>query len=357
MNKDNSGKCSLKYSLLSKHRLALFGIASLLICYFHYQPQFFQSVPKLRVLERFCGTQALVGVDIFVMLSSYGLAHFFAKGNFSYKNYLKRRFSRVYPQMMIMNVVYALIYQRGIWYVLAGVVLLIQPIYGYYAQLWYLPFILVMYLLAPLYYFGIYRRFSNKTVGTAAMMALTAAAAIALRPWINGDWYVGLMRIPAFLLGFLWGDWAVSGRKCSLKAMLASVAAMLAGLTLNMLYGLGRLADLFPYQACLINLLIAPGLAMILALFCDWLSKAKNGLARGLTSVLLFYGKISLEFYCVQERTYELIRVSVPMGSKLTALAAFLLSTALGAAMYWGCGMIVKLLFTTLPERWRASRT
>lgn len=342
----------MKYSIVSKHRNQIFGVAALLIFYFHLQPLFFQGVPVLQVLERFTGTQALMGVDIFVLLSSFGLAHSFEKGNFSWKRYLPKRILRVYPQLLIMQIILVLVMHQDVWHLLAGVLLIAQPIYGFFVQLWFLPFILVLYLIAPLYYFGIFRKFRNQAAGTAGMALLTVAVILVIRPWVQADWYTCLTRIPIFWLGFLWGYRSVHDQVRSRRTAWISFAVMVAALLLNYLLGRGYISELIPSQGCLVSQLIAPSLTALLALAFDRISRSNRGISRAFLGFLGFYGRISLEFYCVQELWHDAVRdlaLFAPVRAVMpVTVACLILSTVSALVLHWVCNRLTRPLLNRL---------
>jgi len=318
---------------ISLYRSALMGLAALYIFYGHIGDPLFSGIPVLSSLGRHFWRQSFIGVDLFLLLSSFGLAHSFAKGNFQWCSYLKKRVLRIYPVFFLTCLFIA-------WYLkldaltFAKIVTLYMPFFeNLYCCPWFVPVILLLYLLAPLYYRRIFSPARNKKAVTAAAICAVLLLGTALSPILRADLYGAYWRIPVFLLGFLWGHHSLENRMLSKKHIAVSLTLMLCALVLNALYHSGYPVEILPVQNALTNQFIAPGLLIIAALLTDSLSKLPKAW-KTLSSVLTFFGGISLEFYCVQENVWRLMLPAAKDATRFPLqLACLLISVALAALL------------------------
>ncbi len=331
----------MPYAQISRQRTALMGAAALMIFYFHVHPMFFSGVPLLGKLEDALIYLLVPAADVFLLLSSYGLAHRFARGGFSWRSYAARRIGRTYPALFVGNICYGLALRAGWKWILAAELLLAPFFYGFMPQLWFAPTVLAFSLLAPAYYFHIYAPSKRRARTTALAMLVSVALGAALSPWIEADWYYAIFRVPVFLLGFLWGDRAVRGESISQRGLALLAVLMVVGAAACAADLCGWLPDVLPWQRFLLHLAIAPGAAALASLLLGRLERARAGVARALRAVLTFYGRMSLEFYCVQEAIFIAMQYGdffAPLRARMPVyLPCFALSTLAGWLLKLAC--------------------
>jgi peptidoglycan/LPS O-acetylase OafA/YrhL len=133
--------------LLTKYRTELMGFA--IIWFFLYH---FGSFINIYIINEFCGI-GYGGVDIFIFLSGFGL--FFSMSKTSISQFYKKRFWRIFPAYFVVVALSFLLQQKfditkflitistlGFWIPWRGNI--------YYE--WYIPSIVLLYLLFPYYY-------------------------------------------------------------------------------------------------------------------------------------------------------------------------------------------------------------
>lgn len=146
--KQNNG---LNWNILSQNRSEIMGLATLMIVIFH----FFQMSNFLndnliidRLAYAFCS-----GVEIFIFLSGIGLFYSYQKKP-ALKDFYKKRLLNVYVPYLIIALPYTL------WWSFVNRSIILFPLnwalpnyyFGNARDVWYIPFILLMYLLFPLIY-------------------------------------------------------------------------------------------------------------------------------------------------------------------------------------------------------------
>jgi len=291
--------------LISKHRSSLMGLSALLIFCFHTTPRLFSGIPFLADAENLWLWQSVVGVDVFFLLSSFGLAYLFNRKPFAWGPYLTKRFLRVWPPMMIMNIVLTIACGWDFMRFLGNALMLRQLLIDPTSLLWFVPAILLFYLIAPVYYFRILVRSKHPARITAFFILAAAVFGIVLLMGLDDSYSIILFRLPVFLLGFRWGKMAADGESFSSKShLLWSIAAIVA-ILLNHLIRTGRIPADYLSFAFLLNLPIAAALVLWTTRFFLILPRCfskENPFLR----LLAFYGGISLEFYCVHEYLYFL---------------------------------------------------
>lgn len=165
--------------MIRESKRAIAGAASLLILIFHcWIPVFaYTSVPG--VIERFLITTAYVGVDIFFFISAYSLARKPVDRGFkAYMDFIGSRALRIIPYFLIA--------------LLAG------------QFIWFLPAIMMMYILFPPIY-----GFCDKRPVIGLLLTIIAwlAAVYVLlgKATLTWDPGIALFRVPVIILGAFFG--------------------------------------------------------------------------------------------------------------------------------------------------------
>ena len=289
-------------ALINKYRGQIMGVAALLIIVFHtwYRLATPETSPKLLYYAELAVTKlGYFGVDIFFLLSGIGLSYAIVK--YSTKQFLLRRFKRLAYPVLIAAAVQAVM--EG-WsfpeYLLcvSGVGFFIGKDYF----LWFISAITATYLLFPLYW-RFFSRSRSKPRFTALFAAVWYLCSIPLAGVLKPIVFLFLNRVPSFVLGVLLG-WQQQngGLKMSRRAFnTAAAVSAAAGLILGAVCTFGETAFFRPpYNSTFPGLLIAFGFTVLLAELGGLLDRGGRA-ARGVNGFFGFYGRISLEIYCVQE--------------------------------------------------------
>lgn len=101
-----NGKNSI-YSLISKYRYVLMGIAALWILFYHEWQLITPDIDSIRRIECYIKGIGYVGVDIFLFLSGIGLPNSYKKSKSIGDFYLKRM-KRILLPFLFMSIVIAI---------------------------------------------------------------------------------------------------------------------------------------------------------------------------------------------------------------------------------------------------------
>lgn len=318
----NSDKYTL-YDLISNHRNELMGIATLMVFIDHCWIRIFANIPILCEVEDFLKEYAgTLGVYIFVFLSGFGLPNSYRKSNI--KDFYLKRFKRVYLTYFIAIVLYSIVYKSGIMDFVNQVTLLSIFNCNYYPYLWYVPAIMILYLIFPLIY-EMYSRTSNKNI----FYILSIIICVLLEILLNGYSYEPTLRliriIPIFIVGIISNE-IFKDMKFS---MLPNVFVLLASLVL--FYKIENIISTFKINilSCQIqSSLFAVSFSLIYSFIATKICDVK--LFKSVTKVLALVGSVSLEVYCLQTTIEKLFveRIEVLFGAPLTNIILFVIVLA-----------------------------
>lgn len=273
---------------LSTYRTALMGFAILWVMFYHLasQGKTFDFGPLNAVL---CIGDS--GVDVFMLLSGLGLYFSYDKQK-SIAVFCKKRFIRILPTYLVVNVIVGLILN----WPLETIAINISTI-GYWFNKgcfeWYVPTILLFYMLFPLCY-----KFTNKYGLSFVVVNFCLVFGILLCMHFNDSLNFhdnrsfSLSRWPIFLLGSYIGRciklYQVSVNNfANLRLSLGGVSFLLAFLVLNMIYSF----PLYSGVRQILHLFYIPGICMCVGIIIN-ASKKVN-------AFLSFLGGLSLEIYLV----------------------------------------------------------
>ena len=339
---------------INKYRGVIMGVAALMIFLFHHWtviiPSLLPNHPTLGAVSYFIVTHGHVGVDIFFLLSGIGLV--WAADKSSVGRFYLRRIKRVYIPFFICYAVLFLLTGQSFlrWLqIVSGYSFLFESMYSVF---WFVPAVLVLYLLFPLY---------NLLLKKLRFPVLVTAAVIVL--WYLGSqflpinyYYFGFYnRIPVFLIGVLLGRLEKDGKFPKSKLFyLAGPALIALGLFTTFLVEKKGVPLLVTLPNCFIPALcLGTGAVLIIAFILDFLHRFRiAGKAADFLSVPFAYlGKISLEFYLVQMFTVRGIIysdrgiVAVSTGSTLgNDLLILFVAVGLSFVLATVSGLISKLI-------------
>ena len=327
-------------TLISRRRAPVMGVAALLIVLYHAR---WQAAPfPLGLVSR----EGQLGVDLFVYLSGFGLAHSLWR-NPAPGDYWARRLRRLLPAYYVwlaamsaaalgMALFMGWRGDFGHWLLLhalpVGVWINHQP------QVWYVSAALGYCALAPVF-FALLSRARRPRVAAALLMLVTGV----LLPAVSGlkDVEIATARIPVLIAGLTTGLLHAEGRPARRTdaLWLAGMAAL--GLCLGFGGNLPLLAELKPSRLHRLTLgLLAPGLTALLAGGFEGLSRTR---ARWLERPFAALGAVSLESYLAHVAVCALVRdaLKLPPPLVLAILLACCYPLARGTA--WAAGRLLAL--------------
>ena len=186
---------------IKKNRTAIMGLAILWVIAFHYS--FFAKTPLSFVPER-----GYLGVDIFILLSSFGLC-FSLKKDDNYANFITRRLKRIIPTwwllitvMLVINILLQKdhphnLFQTICYYSGIGWWFFYNEPYGIYYYEWYIPTLLAFYFFTPFLY-----KLNNKRI-TILFIASIIGAMILGHYRIAPPLSMSYFRIPTYIYGVI----------------------------------------------------------------------------------------------------------------------------------------------------------
>ncbi len=280
-------------SLLSRHRLFLYGAATVLIMISHLATELpFRGLWAAVVAVK---SHGMVGVEIFLLLCGFGLYGSLSR-NFDLGRFYGRRIVRVFlPAFVVAAVCCAAVYMPLEDYLSAITVI---PYFLNGKSFWYAAFILVMYAVYPLIF--LFQKRSPRAFAVFAAAASVCSVAACAVLDMPGFRQIALTRIPVFLMGCVIAPWVTEGRKISVWWLPASAAAFAVLEAVRCYISMGsyaiRAVAFLPFTVMLV---------MILAWAAEFFAKKPAG--NGVYRVMGFMGTISLETYLVQERMQNIL--------------------------------------------------
>lgn len=297
------------FHLISEYRTEIMGFASLWIFFFHEWIPLLGGIPGLNVFELFIKIIGFLGVDIFFFLSGIGLV--FSRTKNTLGVFYLHRFLRILPPYFAVGIV-RMIYEgwsiKELILKLVGVDFYTVNIFSF---LWFVPAIMTLYLLFPLYYY-FFRKSESKGQFTISVLICWLLFSLIFSKYIRTDLFGFTNRIPVFLIGILFG-WNIMNEQIlfSKESRILCELALVLGVFLEYLTRIQGVYFVVPSSECCIpTLLMAISLSVLLTQVFSW-NERHNGKGEKVVRVIRrffsFFGKMSLEFYCVQELIGELV--------------------------------------------------
>lgn len=345
-------KSKLGLELLSRYRGAVMGFAALWILFFHgWQKLIVEGSPlfggKLDQFEAYIKRIGFCGVDIFLFLSGIGLIFAIGKSNIFLFYY--RRLKRVFLPFLIVGIIRCVTEKWEMSVFWKNVLCINFYKSNMYSFLWFVPAILTLYLLFPLYYW-IFSKASDKLVFTGAVMMIWLFLSVFMHATPRQDLYGFTNRIPVFLFG-VYAGWLTQNKKIefTLTTWFFLLATALLGFYYAYLANFIGWGFIVPVSNCFMpNLLIAVSLPFLLAKLFDLICNIpKIGvIGKAIVKIFGFFGLFSLELYCVQEwlcRRYILAKFS-DRSPIMKNLLILLICSAAGFVLYLAVKYFWKLV-------------
>ncbi len=278
---------------IQKGRSAFMGLAILWIIAFHYS--FLQcQISKIGYL----------GVDIFILLSSFGLCFSLQKNN-NYKDFIVRRLKRIIPTwwflitlMFVINIILQRndphnLFQVFTYYSGLGWWFFHNEPFGIYYYEWYIPTLLTFYLFTPfLFRLNIKRLF---LLLAASIICVTLLHYFCIIPRLS----LSYQRVPTFIYGVILYKMYIRGadEKINVYLNLSAIAGVVIFLV----------ALLFGTYGIILGFMFAMPLFFSI---CYKLLHVKLGI------VLSFIGTLTLELYILHLYNMPLYAVMKLVGNR-----------------------------------------
>ena len=203
------------------------GFAALWIEAFHVSFPMFYNNDRLARLETVVKHFGFCGVDIFLFLSGMGLVYAIQKS--SLPVFYVRRMQRVIVPFVLMGILQAFLEDWSLLFFVQNIFCYSFLFKNIFSFLWFVPMIIMLYAVFPLYY-KFFIRSTNKIVFTIAALALWLIFSLCFKDTARTDIWFFTNRIPIFSVGILTG-W--------ISQQMDIVADRLTWVTLSILFVLG----------------------------------------------------------------------------------------------------------------------
>ena len=329
----------MDYRVLSRYRSELMGVAMLWVMLFHSYDLDLGSALLNRVRGAGFG-----GVDIFIFLSSMGLAMSLIWHRQDYTGYLARRAGRILPAYYVVMIPYTLL--LILWQGVPWSDLFWNSSLLYYwvarcpgAFNWYISGAMFFYLLTPPVLAWLRRQQRRGrlllAVGAGVVGGL-ALCQLLVQEWY-GEYLDIFYRIPIFFLGLLVGIYVTEDRRLGWKDALLWLAWAVVGVGYYLLASYPGIGELTRLSIPLAHLFVFSTVPMCLVL-CLLFQRLPLGWLR---RFLRLVGENSLEIYLLNVSVFSqvgAIRQVVSFGpsNRLYYLLSYGANIALGVLLHRG---------------------
>lgn len=286
------------YERISRYKAHLMGLAVMVVVYGHllYYHSGLQNYDDLN----FTIWYTLGSVEMFIFLSGFGIYQSLRKNRDAFTFY-GRRIGRLLPAYLPVMLAWC-VANVALGAMRAGEAVGNLTALGWWFQTghqfnWYVPAVLVLYLLSPLFYDCIQR------LGRKSLWVFAALVLLNIAGW-RSNLLMALSRFPTYFLGMYMGARYAEGKSPTKKQLwiwtVVGIAAMalvpyifLYQKWLLWYYGMFWSLFFFSTPACMF------GVTKLL----DW--QKKRVLGRGLNRLWAFLGERSFEIYLCHLAFYE----------------------------------------------------
>ncbi|SFC26737.1 acyltransferase family protein [Butyrivibrio sp. YAB3001] len=293
---------------ISKYRKQLMGLATIWIIYLHFCNYGNWKYIPFGLFNSLFGS---VGVSIFCILSGMGIAFSLTKGNVL--DYFIRRMRRLFPAIILICTPFFAyrdfflnVEEHGVCRFFLDITGLSFWMFGD-ERFWYLYFIILMYLLSP-----IFNHCNSKCMGVVIVL-VSIVFPFVLNACFNTFFvnaHLAIPRVTPYLIGFFLQKWGDTQLKVTKRSFIIIILTTLLAQPLRLLgnHILNRS----------VQVMIAIAIIMIFIRIYPYISKIAF-----MNKLLMFFGEHSLEFYLVHVALIWLFKG--PWGLELTELINLLL--------------------------------
>lgn len=285
----------MELSLISKYRTQLMGVSILWVMFFHAHSRI-EAIHFLTFLQDI----GYGGVDFFIFLSGLGVYYAY-KGNV--KDFYIRRIKRIFPYYLPLVLAYS-IYMYSIGYISGGVVITNTLLLSFWFNLpgtfdWYIPSLVLLYLLTPLF-LHYFRR--NRIISTLFVLLLTLITYFIFVDTKLNHLLIVFLRFPVFV-GGIWVGYLIKENKViKIRPLWSTLFA------LSFVVGIGLLFYFFEYHPEFRTRFSQTMLPfwLITFPFCMFVSYGLSKLSNYKFPILTFFGTHSLLLYITHVKIIEI---------------------------------------------------
>ncbi|MBQ8130719.1 MAG: acyltransferase [Clostridia bacterium] len=283
---------------LSRYRGALMGFSALLVLFFHCWIPLVPNHRYLGAMEAALKNSGWIGASCFFFLSGLGLAY--SDLRHGIRPFYLRRMKRLFIPYLLIAILRAVSEKWTVTAFLSALSGLSFFTRSIYTLLWFVPAVAVLYLLYPPYDRLLHSGKAPVPVLTAAAILVWLVLSVLLKDVMRPDLWGFTNRIPLFLLGVCCGKTAQRKETRLTAGLLLFMAVLtIAGYRLLRLTQKGMFLLVPDSSSALPAGMLSVGLLFFMSQFLSLIQPGTAG--RLLVSVLSFFGKVSLELYCIQE--------------------------------------------------------
>ena len=176
-----------------KNKKVIMTFSSLMIIIFHLWINLSLKNTKINEIETFIRYISFIGVDIFFFLSAYSLER--SKIN-NYLEFIKSRFKKIYLKFIIFSILAFFLNNWNFLKLLKTITGLDLFLKGGGSFLWFIPAIMIIYLLIPLY--KKYDNFKTLIITIISYLLLVVLLSIFNKTHL----LIFINRIPIILIGY-----------------------------------------------------------------------------------------------------------------------------------------------------------
>lgn len=209
-----------------KNKKAIMFVASLLILIFHFWICISSKTSPIFKYELFIRQICFIGVDIFFFISAFSI---YGVKTDEYLKFIKKRFIKVYLLFIIFSII-AFFYNnwslKELILTISGMSLFIK---GGGSFLWFVPAIMLMYILLPLYGFV---EEKNKYILPITMILWVILAFTLSNYSSYKEIFIFLNRVPIILIGYYFSKYKIIDKLSKKIVILLSIIGSISGILL-----------------------------------------------------------------------------------------------------------------------------
>ena len=298
-------KKELSYALISKYRAALMGLAILSIIFFHFTDDCriydFRFSGLIYYFNRYIGGSA---VDIFLMLSGFGLYYSQKKNKYGYKEHLKKRIPKLLIPYLFIAIPFEgcrdIIFEKQEFLYLIKDVLFLTFFKEGRTWFWYVLLIIFCYIIFPIIFEIIDSSRDDNESSIRVMVFFCISTLIALIMSIEARGYfnnmnIAVLRFFSFVFGIYIGKKGYDNTRMDYKTALFIIASFIM-----IPWASKGGIIVFRYLLAMFHISVS------VFLFCILLEKLPVKITNSIVKPLGFVGKYTYELYLTHVAVREI---------------------------------------------------
>lgn len=263
-----------------KNKKTIMAFSALFILIFHLWINVTNSVVEI-FLKQLC----VIGVDLFFFVSAYSISK---KDNINYKKFISNRFNNIYFKFVVLAIICALYSSWDFIKFIKTIIGIDLFISGGGAFLWFLPGIMIIYLLIPLY-----KKIDDKNPLITPIFVIIIYLILSIVISLFTDYtsiFILTNRIPIILLGYYIAKYNIIEylNRNNLKYFIVTILLLIIGLIVSYITIVQKIKfEWFHDILYILNIQIELGIILLL----DKINSNK---------IINILGSCTLELYGVQ---------------------------------------------------------